>query len=184
MGEAASAALSAATRTAHRSLEALPRLERLFAEDYRQEELAELVGCMLAIYRPLERQLAPGAPARMLGYRPRVPLLEQAASLLRPPACGEIPCPELHGAAMQWGALYVIEGSALGGQLIHRRLRACFPWLSLDVLAFWHPHGDEFGERWRLFRKMADQELTDAEDQRLAADSAAAVFGIFHRALA
>ncbi len=179
MSEAASISLGTATRIAHRSLEALPRLARVFADDYREDELAELIGCLLSIYYPLERRLTAGVPAGMLGYRPRVPMLEGAATLLGLQNRKEVEVPALEREAEQWGAFYVVEGAALGGQLIHRRLQAHFPELPPKVLGFWHPHGDEIGERWRLFRRMADQELADEEDRRLAIASANSVFGVF-----
>lgn len=184
MAEAASLRLASATRSAHQSLEGQPRLARLFADDYRLDELSELLACMLSIYRPLERQLLSGEPARLLDYRPRLPMLEQAGACLPAQILEEAVLSPLPDAAMQWGALYVVEGSALGGQLIHRRLTAQFPNLPAEALAFWHPHGEDVGSRWRLFRSLADQELAGDEPCRLAVDAAIAVFDAFRRALA
>jgi heme oxygenase len=49
------------------------------------------------------------------------------------------------------GALYVIEGSTLGGQLVARELATRFGWDREEGLAFYRGYGAETGLRWREF---------------------------------
>jgi heme oxygenase len=49
------------------------------------------------------------------------------------------------------GALYVIEGSTLGGQLISRALQDA-AWLPPKGLTYFHPYGPETGAKWRTFQ--------------------------------
>ncbi|MEI6559380.1 MAG: biliverdin-producing heme oxygenase [Rhodospirillaceae bacterium] len=174
-------ALRAATQPAHAVLEAVPLNRRLFADDFSAAELADLLSRMASIYRPLEARLAACEPALTLDYRRRLPLLLDGLSALGvapPPA--EAPIPLLEGEASCWGALYVVEGSTMGGQMIHRQLAARHP---AAALGFFLPHGDQAGENWRRFRTRLEVALgrPEALDQAIAA--AIATFQLFDRAL-
>ena len=73
----------------------------------------------------------------------------------------EIPSFHLQTPYEALGALYVIEGSNLGGQFILKELsnRGC----SLNGLRFLNPYGDELGKRWRSFPLMLDREVPAQE---------------------
>jgi heme oxygenase len=61
-------------------------------------------------------------------------------------------CPSAAGLArddaLALGALYVVEGSTLGGQVIARAL-AGQPWLPPAGLTYFNPYGADTGARWR-----------------------------------
>lgn len=61
-------------------------------------------------------------------------------------------------AASAWGSLYVVEGSALGSQVITRALAAS----GLDArngAAYFHGWGDDTAGMWREFREVLEREL-------------------------
>lgn len=57
-------------------------------------------------------------------------------------------------AATALGALYVIEGSTLGGQIISRALAGA-SWPVAQRLRSFNPYGEETGSMWRDFRSFA-----------------------------
>jgi len=79
-----------------------------------------------------------------------------------------------------WGALYVIEGSALGGQIIARHLSAEFPC---------HPHGffnlchGKGLPTWRNFQCAIEDHLLDASSRRAITLQARNMFGLFQKML-
>jgi len=173
--------LRAATAQAHAALEAAPLNRRLFADDFTSGELACLLNCMVTVYRPLEMLVIPSDPARSLGYRPRLPLLVRAlTSLGAEISTVGMPPPPLADDMACLGALYVVEGSTLGGQMIYRQLSGRF---APDALAVFMPHGDRVGENWSRFRAELDARLNGPGAMERAAAGANATFCMFRQAL-
>jgi heme oxygenase len=78
-----------------------------------------------------------------------------------------------------WGELYVIEGSALGGRVITRRLRELYPQLSHTFYAV----GESAPSSWRRFQSLLDHALPDEASQRAAVNAAKRVFAQFQQTL-
>jgi heme oxygenase len=57
------------------------------------------------------------------------------------------------------GIAYVLEGSALGGAVIHRDMLA--RGMSPDGLSFFNPYGSQTGPRWREFIAVIEREGQD-----------------------
>lgn len=92
----------------------------------------------------------------------RLPLCFEAAQLA--------PLPRRPATAL--GALYVLEGSTLGGQVITRALGAA-PWLPPAGLTYFDPYGARTGAMWRDFRDyVADRSTPAADAEMLAAAKA------------
>lgn len=66
------------------------------------------------------------------------------------PRCRELYLPTEPAGA--FGALYVLEGSSLGGRVIARRLRDTLGIGPESGARFFHGYGDRTGEMWRSFR--------------------------------
>lgn len=83
----------------------------------------------------------------------------------------------IHDVASALGSMYVIEGSALGGQVIAPMLKQH---LGLDAetgAAYFHGHGPSTGAMWREFREVIAEELGHEEAAaRLACRSAQRTF--------
>lgn len=108
---------------------------------------------------------------------PRAPLLLLAAPTQ--PDLGPALLPASDAGA--WGALYVLEGSALGGQVLARHLeRALGPSLPL---AFFRGAGEDVGARWRAFCRALDAHVPAGEADALV-QGARATFERFHASLA
>ncbi|MBY0254738.1 MAG: biliverdin-producing heme oxygenase, partial [Methylobacterium organophilum] len=137
------ARLRAATDPAHRALEvSLDWQARVATLDgYR-----DLLGRLYGFHAVWEAAIGSGlADEPFLAPRRRLALL--AADLdhlgLRPDAVAALPrpaAPALHGPAAATGALYVLEGSTLGGQLIGRHI-AGLHGFSGAGLAYYRAHG-------------------------------------------
>jgi heme oxygenase len=78
-----------------------------------------------------------------------------------------------------WGELYVIEGSALGGRVIARRLRELYPQLSHTFYAV----GENAPSNWRRFQSLLDHALPDAASQQAAVEAARRMFAQFQQTL-
>jgi heme oxygenase len=72
------------------------------------------------------------------------------------------------------GALYVVEGSTLGGQIIHRRLQSQLA-LKPNQLRFLEAYGPQTGLMWTSFRVTA-QELTPPNQYQDVLNAATATF--------
>ena len=173
--------LRASTASAHTELEAAPINRRLFADDFSAAELGELLGRFVTVYRPLEATLTHAEPARSLNYTPRLPKLVAGLAVLGSdvPAY-DFPVPNLADVPSRIGALYVIEGSTMGGQMIHRHLISKHPPGSLE---FFRPHGNNSAERWRTFLAYIETSLGPPGMREAAKAGAINTFKMFHQAL-
>ncbi len=172
------ARLRAETAPAHRALEeALDWQARVATLAGYRAMLARLhgfhaawepaIGQALAdasFFDPRRRRAALEADLRHLG----MPDAEIAA----------LPRPEtahLAGPAAAMGALYVLEGSTLGGRLIGR-LIAALHGIEGDGLAYYRGHGPNTGAMWAAFRARLATLSGDAVGQEVAVESAIAAF--------
>lgn len=115
------------------------------------------VAAMLGWFEPVEQQLARADWPEALEIDARVHKTEalvtdlaiagwSSAQIAAAPRCRDLP--PLDTAPRRFGALYVIEGSTLGGQVLWRRLQPTLaPW-PLRALA---GYGRDTGRLWRIF---------------------------------
>lgn len=176
--------LRQATREAHERIEKLPAMARLFAPGFRRDELAALLGHLLSVHRPLERLLAADDEMAAIGYRPRTPLLEADLGKLHgSEAAAPSSLPAYSTGAARLGALYVLEGSAIGGQLIRRHLVAAFGQDFDECLSFYRPYGDSPSGQWQRFRQYLLDHVVGEDALMQAKEGALATFGLFHQSL-
>ena len=185
MSEPVTTMLRCASATAHQQLEQLPKMQRLLKPDYAQGEYIALLECLASAYTAIEAPLRATAQARQLNYQPRLDLVQQALGLLGKPL---LPSAHTTGkqllcAAECWGRLYVLEGSALGGQLIQRHLQGIFAGLPLACFAPFHPYAHP-GQHWLIVRQALNQALTTPALQEIAIASALETFQVLHAFLA
>lgn len=76
------------------------------------------------------------------------------------------------------GALYVMEGSTLGGQVIGKALAEA-NWLPAGGLTYFNPYGERTGPMWRSFRDWA-QMTTPFESHAAVSAGAQATFETLH----
>lgn len=81
------------------------------------------------------------------------------------------------------GCCYVLEGAALGGQLIYRALRETPDLTALHPFRFYEFQRKTGRIQWKSFTAVARQFAGSAADRREAAESAASAFLLFERQL-
>lgn len=155
-------ALRAATRAQHERIDRLIDLHRL-ADRQHYVRVLQVFDAFLATW---ERTVADALPARWgawLQARSRRPFLRHDLQVLGAPSLAQdVRLPPFASPEAAWGSLYVLEGSALGGQVITQALAASG--LRPDAgAAYFHGWGDATGAMWREFRLLLDRELDAPE---------------------
>jgi heme oxygenase len=106
-----------------------------------------------------------------LDKRARAPLLESDlaatgmdyASVEKLPTCEWLTKPQNETEFM--GALYVVEGSTLGGVHIARALKSLFPSESGEGRRFFIGYGEEHGLMWRAFLSQLEETARTEKDE-------------------
>lgn len=110
-----------------------------------------------------------------LAGRSRRPFLQQDLRWLGLAAPAAIDPPALPTAAAAWGSVYVLEGSALGGQVITRSLAGAGLHPGAGA-SYFHGWGDATGAMWREFRTLLEAQLRGPRELAEACAAAQATF--------
>jgi heme oxygenase len=165
------------TQTLHTEVESLllPKLQAVQTIG----EYAAILQFFYGFFSPLEGAIQPFIATYDLpdmNTRRKALLILQDLQAIRCPVRGLPVCTELpviHNTASAFGALYVMEGSTLGGKMIARMLLKNTA-LSLpeNAISFFSGYGEETGARWKNFLTA----LNKQEDVETLANSANATF--------
>lgn len=159
---AALTALRQATAASHGAIESLLRLD---AQIDRGRYAAILQGfdVFLSAWEPAVTSTLPERLQGGFMARSRLAFLHQdLATLGLERADGAVAAlPDLGTPAAAFGSMYVIEGSALGGQVISRQLSGRFGDGRCSGAAYFHGWGDQTGRMWREFREQLEVEVGD-----------------------
>jgi heme oxygenase len=174
-----------ATAAQHRTLD--QGLRYVLGEELSLERYARLLAALYGFHVPLEAALAelpapPGVPLVR-----RTGLLERDLRALRTepallPLCGQPP--RLASAEQLAGALYVVEGACLGGQVIARAVRRQ---LGLDRehgAAFFNGDGARTAARWKAVLAWLEARGREARARIDITEGACRTFGALSRWLA
>ena len=169
--------LRAETRPYHDAVEANPFNQALAAGTVTAAETARFLARMYGVVQPYEQQLRAHAalfgPAWELDRRYRAPLILEDLPRLgydgTPPLCPNMP--PLATWPQLLGAMYVLEGSTLGGQVIARQL------IKSDISAnkYFTGRADQTGRLWKVFCAQLT-EAAPASDHAAIISSAAQTF--------
>ena len=160
-----SMALRQGCQQAHMQIETVPMMAQL-SEGMSVSAYQHYLCALYGYYQPLEHQLfglSPEQRPHSTVLQPKTPWLEhdllasgldqQAIAAL--PRCSQLPV--LSSLATAWGVHYVLEGAALGGRVLLRRVS------HLAVAAnsrFLQGHGSDTGRYWQQLRQAMDSEVT------------------------
>jgi heme oxygenase len=163
------------TSAAHGALdETLQIVERLSATDQR----ARLLAGYHLLHQETEAKVAPfvgGIADLDFVARRRSSFIAEGLGSLGKSAVADRPAsPDIHTSAEAMGALYVLEGSSLGGRVILKELKR--RGASLAGLGFLDPYGAETGRRWRSFLIVLERELNSCEQRADAVKGALNTF--------
>lgn len=168
-------ALRAATRSHHARVDRLVDLRRL-REPAHYIRILQVFDRFHDAWEQRVLEALPPARHAWLQRRSRRPFLQQDLHVLgadRLPAA--LPAPALPSAAAAWGAIYVMEGSALGGQLVTRTLARSG--LGPDSgAAYFHGWGAATGAMWAETRLLLERELAAPAHLAQACEAARATF--------
>lgn len=178
-GEQLLSELRAATRPHHDRIEQLLALGQPMA----LPRYGAIIGGFHSFLAGWEPQLRRAMPERLHGWladRGRAAFAADDLAFLgrAVPSSAQAPdCLPEPSMAAAFGSMYVIEGSALGGQVIT-------PWLKRDLglepgrgASYFHGHGRRTGEMWREFRLRATAEVgADPASRRTACRAAERTF--------
>jgi heme oxygenase len=180
-------ALRAGTGLLHVALE-----ERLpfFSEELDADWYRRLIQAYYGFYRPIEAALY-GCEFIPEGFDPalrmKTPTLIDdlhalgldACAINALPHCGQLPAFDTPAACL--GALYVLEGATLGGQVLRREMARR---LALDADnggAFLDVYGAETGRRWKDFLDYLGRLPLDAPAKQRAVHAARSTFSCFEQ---
>lgn len=174
-------ALRQACASQHEAIEALLQLERATLQ---REHYARVLTGFAAFVPAWEARLRPRLPAELRGWfeqRSRAPMLTRdlAALGVQPfPMSDPVAALALDDEGAVFGSLYVLEGSALGGQLIARQVRERWGLGADNGAAYFNGWGERTGAMWAEFRQRLGEALGDDEAAlRSASAAAVATFG-------
>lgn len=138
--------------------------------------MLQVFDAFLAGWEPAVAAALPARWHRWLASRSRRPFLQQDLHALGLAPAGIAPhVPPLSTAAAAWGSLYVMEGSALGGQVITRSLAEAGLHPHRGT-AYFHGWGAATGPMWRDFRALLELQLVAPEAAAEACDAACRTF--------
>jgi heme oxygenase len=184
--EAAIAAIRRATRDRHAAVEAVLDLSPPLA---RRRYLDALCGfeLFLSLWEPRIEAALPSPWHDGFASRSKLGLLRHDLAHLGQPTvreegarrgCGSaVAGIELPGLAAVFGSLYVLEGSALGGQVIARSARTSLGLHPDNGAAYFNGLGTHTGARWTEFRRSLEEQVgTEPLARRQACTAACQTF--------
>jgi heme oxygenase len=181
-------ALRQATRESHHVIDHHPLMAPLVRSDLTRQEYTRALVALDWLHAPLQCELAT-ALAEFSGefeLADRVAWLHKDLIALGATASGPQPAwtpPRLDGSAELIGALYVIEGSTLGGQVIARRIEASLGLSATSGARFFNGWGAETEARWQRFWDFAGTRCTGEAGLALATATATSLFDALLRGL-
>lgn len=95
--------------------------------------------------------------------------------------CSDKYLPEIRNHLEAFGALYVIEGSTLGGRVITKMMQRQMDTDSLEGFSFFNGYGDDTEHRWSSFRELLNDQVHSKVDKKLVVKAADDTFAKFHR---
>lgn len=94
-----------------------------------------------------------------------------------------VPIPEIQKHSHAVGALYVMEGSTLGGQLICKMISERLGFLATKGLRFFSGYGESTHAMWASLKKFMDSENWNQEEEMEAVHTANRTFILFKQSM-
>lgn len=163
----------------HKALEAQPHFARIMNPQVSLNDYKALLTLLYQFHAQAEPALndaLKNKPSSNI-LRPRLELLASDLKSQDLP----IPCTasfklDLNDEASALGAVYVIEGSALGGQIIARHLQSTLQEKVSRSLTFYNTLGRDIGPHWQKVIRQLRGHLTTEQTRKSAVEGACAVF--------
>ncbi|EOR94289.1 bacteriophytochrome heme oxygenase BphO [Arcticibacter svalbardensis MN12-7] len=170
------------TKNSHQSLE--NKLILPMKSIHNQESLARLLVIFYSFFGGLEVNINKHIDTAFLpdyADRRKTAALENDLILLKtalPSLASNDDLPEINNHLQALGALYVIEGSTLGGKFISKMVRQQIDLPHVIGLTFFDGYGSDTDTMWQLFKQFMDQPMT-ADEKDMVIQSANDTFAKF-----
>jgi heme oxygenase (biliverdin-IX-beta and delta-forming) len=172
----ARATLRAATDDVHERMHAHSGYRALASGGMQTDAYRRLLARSYGFYLPIEGKLSRGRDRSCRLQADLLALGMTPAAIDALPIC--IALSPLDSRPKALGAAYVVEGAALGGQVLARGLISNAASLALPA-TFLLGDGENGGRRWRDFIAELEEELSGSGELEAAAQSARATFATF-----
>ena len=96
-----------------------------------------------------------------------------------PEKCTDEDLPEIRNVLQAFGALYVIEGSTLGGSVIAKMMQRQINTDAKDGFTFFYGYGEETESRWAIFQQLLNNQSVNKADKEVVLQAADETFGKF-----
>lgn len=170
------------TKTAHIELEKLlvQKIKSIQAID----DYLEILAYFYRFFAPLEKaifpQLEEGFPDA--AQRRKAEWILEDIHSFKPayqPVFTSSYTPEVTSLSQAIGALYVLEGSTLGGQVICKMVAQKLDLSQAEGFKFFSGYGEETLPMWDNFKKYINNRSWNTEEENVVIDAANRTFGLF-----
>lgn len=174
--------LRSATRPMHEELDSsmMPYIKSIQSEEAYCRLLAAFYGFFKPLYEKIDAHLQTSFLPDYNTRRKPDDILQNLSRLSCPVSLTDRSeqLPLINSNASAFGALYVMEGSTLGGLMIKKML-AEQTGLADDQLSFFAGYGKATRERWNIFIEALNTTAQSEEEEQSAIDAASQTFLYF-----
>lgn len=171
------------THDLHQALESNPLFSRLMAQDITADDYTLALTALRYSYTAFETGLIETLQqhAPLYRYIARLPLLDRDLSKLgaNTSLIGTIGKTHIATLPAMLGALYVVEGSALGGKILVSRLKANLGALFVGACSFYTLDGQLDRHNWAATQNLLCDHLNSDYELEQAVESARRTFSLF-----
>lgn len=151
------------TKQQHDDTEAKLQSQKIFDKSYTLEDYKTLLihnYQLISRYEPQIHEQLKSYPELKLELRSKIEALKTDLNNLNIQITDENPTPNLENEAEAFGALYVMEGSTLGGNVIAKQLKRNPEFENVEFNYF-GVYGENTGPYWQEFKSIIDDNITE-----------------------
>ncbi len=168
------------TRQSHQDLERvlIPQIKSIKTK----EDYLELLGLFYSYFGALEEKIRAVIDTRSLpdySQRRKTSSIAGDIAILggqSPELVSDEQLPQIRDHAEALAALYVIEGSALGGKIISRMISQSLEGRADAALNFYNGYGEQTMDMWNSFKDAMNQQIVSEDQQERAIATATETF--------
>ncbi|WP_312765886.1 biliverdin-producing heme oxygenase [Epilithonimonas sp.] len=153
------------TKQQHDDTEAKLQSQKIFDKSYTLDDYKTLLihnYKLISRYEPQVQEQLKDYPELKLDLRSKIDALKIDLSNLDIETGSEASAQNLENEAEAFGALYVMEGSTLGGNVISKQLRKNPEFEDVEFNYF-GVYGENTGPFWQEFKSILDEKITEAQ---------------------
>ncbi|WP_333853810.1 biliverdin-producing heme oxygenase [Epilithonimonas sp.] len=153
------------TKQQHDDTEAKLQSQKIFDKSYTLDDYKMLLihnYQLISRYEPQIQEQLKAYPELKLDLRSKIDALKVDLNNLNIATKDENPTQNLDNEAEAFGALYVMEGSTLGGNVIAKQLRKNPEFENIEFNYF-GVYGENTGPYWQEFKSIIDEKITEEQ---------------------